>query len=810
MSRSAAVSLLVLLLSTPGFAAAPCTPGFRGADRLVGGFTSIEFAVYADFNGDGLTDIAADDGRRIGIFLNRGNGVFELAQTIGNMDPRSAPRAAYDVTGDGKPDLIGADADGIAVWRGNGDGTFVPTAISSNLPAFTTYTFIGVADLDGDGAKDVVFADTGTANAGIAFYRSAGDGTFTRGGGFAWPTSSVNVSKFALGDFDGDGRVDVARLDVDPSGYLQSYDIRLAYNQGGGAFLMDPSFTSVPASYNSSTQRIDAVDVDGDGVPAIVTLANPALAIVRARGRKVTTQTTTYDPFTGRSVVGIADLDEDGFPDLITSGIDDIVVFWGTATHGFSQPSTFYFRGMPAVADMNGDGLKDVVGGTDAIRAVYAQKGRDLPAPRMYAPRTDFQTTLVTDVTGDGVADLVVVDHDSRNFHVVAGLPGGGFSTSPSPSVALDGDSTGIVVVTGDFDGDGVTDVAEGFTAYSNGVGVPTIKIFFGNGTGNFVGAATLQISNAQLDGAGHFGSGDALVATTGGAAQIITAAHRTASASPATTIPSGATVFVADVDGDGRSDLLLAATDGLHIVKQISGAWQDTATVKMTTTGIRGVTAGDLNGDGRRDLVVNGSYGNVALIANSSGGFDVEVLPSVTGSGSVIVGDIDRSGKSSIILGGLEWVTILRRQAAGVYSPATVPMDTFNDSFTEGNTPIGVVDATGDGVPDVLLENGIVLAAGCAPPRLKIVAPSLVRPGDTATLFVEAVATDVFYGNLAFTLSENGRVIGTFALRWTSPPLTSGTHVFTLSSTDPNAGTVEQTVTILATTGGHAHAAKR
>jgi hypothetical protein len=109
-------------------------------------------AVVADFNGDGLLDVATANTNEIGISLNTGGtttSTFAAPKHFPvNPNTPGLPLFASDFNGDNKVDLLSGDG----VLLGNGDGTF--QASSGNTSGFT---FNAVGDINGDGKPDVIF-----------------------------------------------------------------------------------------------------------------------------------------------------------------------------------------------------------------------------------------------------------------------------------------------------------------------------------------------------------------------------------------------------------------------------------------------------------------------------------------------------------------------------------------------------------------------------------------------------------------------------------------------------------------------------
>ena len=220
--------------------------------------TSPQSIAIGDVDGDGLPDlvISAIGSNAIDIFHNKGGGQFSSLATLPtNTGPYQT--AIGDIDGDGRPDLVAADTSGFAsVLRGHADGTFdahvdlgagsqpwsvalgdvdgdgrPDAAIADNygqstisvlhgaypswqrtvVPVGFQVWWVEIVDMDGDGKRDVVVTEKRDAIMGgsdaLDLVLGNGDGTFRPVQRFA---ACGGPEELAIGDFNGDGRPDVA------------------------------------------------------------------------------------------------------------------------------------------------------------------------------------------------------------------------------------------------------------------------------------------------------------------------------------------------------------------------------------------------------------------------------------------------------------------------------------------------------------------------------------------------------------------------------------------------------------------------
>ena len=167
-----------------------------------------------DFNGDGKPDLAVvnSSSGSVSILLGKGDGTFQSALTY-HVSNAPLFAAVGDFNGDHKLDLAVANgsANTISILMGNGDGTFQPP-MQDNSGGIAGY--VAVADFNGDGKPDLLALDNqldATVTNTISILLGNGDGTFQSAVITSFPTDGFTPSRSAaVGDFNGDGRADVA------------------------------------------------------------------------------------------------------------------------------------------------------------------------------------------------------------------------------------------------------------------------------------------------------------------------------------------------------------------------------------------------------------------------------------------------------------------------------------------------------------------------------------------------------------------------------------------------------------------------
>ena len=681
--------------------------------------------------------------------------IFTTPADVVGSSPQSV--AVGEFNGDGRQDLVIANTGSgtVSVLLGNGtggigDGTFTAAAspATGSLPAG-----VAVGDFNGDGRQDLATANFSAATVSVLLGNGAGsigDGTFTAA---ASPATGSGPQSVAVGDFNGDGRQDLATANANAS------SVSVLLGNGTGS-VGDGTFTAAASPATGSTPRSVAVgDFNGDGRQDLATAnANASsLSVLLGNGTGSVgdgTFTAAASPATGSSPVSVAvgDFNGDGRQDLAAGsvGASSLSVLLGNGT-GSIGDGTFTAAASPAiggnprsvaVGDFNGDGRQDLVTANVSTSSVSVLLGNgtgsigDGTFTAAASPRTGFSpfSVAVGDFNGDGRQDLATANGGSSSVSVLlgngAGSTGDGtFTATTSPATG----SNPASVAVGDFNGDGRKDLAT-----ANG-GSSSVSVLLGNGTGStgdgtFTAAASPATGSAPYSVAvGDFnGDGRQDLATANISAGTVSVllgngagstgdGTFTAAASPATgSAPSS--VAVGDFNGDGRQDLA-TANNGADSVSVLlgngAGSTGDgtfTAAVSPATgSAPSSVAVGDFNGDGRQDLATanNGADSVSVLLGNGAGStgdgtFTAAASPA-TGSApySVAVGDFNGDGRQDLATanGGADSVSVLLGNGAGSTGDGTF---TAAVSPATGSAPysVAVGDFNADGRQDLATAN--------------------------------------------------------------------------------------------------------
>lgn len=391
-----------------GYAASPMVYRFRAGSSSgygvfpsgtnVAGAGSAASLSAGDVDANGTNDLVIGETNGATVWLNAGSAAFtSTGQRLGTGAVSQVLLGSLGITPSSgtssRPDVILRKSTGdVEIWRNTGSGTFT---LSSSITGVSA-TSVAVADLNGDGARDLFLATSGADQVWL----NNGAGAFTDSGQRLGSGQGLSV---AIGDSNNDNSLDV--FTANGAGNLEVWR-----NDGKG------NFTAGPVPSGSAVNHVIAADLDKDGRLDLVTVrSNGQLRFFRQFSNQTFGFTTQTAP-AGTSLsdptsLAVGDLDGDGFPDVVFNSFEGSIQVWrgqgynsGTGAMNFQrvteQPALAFARGT-SLADVSGDGAMD---------AVSISAG-GVPTVASYAPAPAAPTSLVATAASDTRITLTWLDN---------------------------------------------------------------------------------------------------------------------------------------------------------------------------------------------------------------------------------------------------------------------------------------------------------------------------------------------------------------------------------------------------------------
>jgi len=537
--------------------------GTFGDPLVLNAGATLTSARVIDVNKDGLNDVVVLSDFFLEVFPGHGDGSFgdPINSGAGNVPWSIAPA---DFDGDGNLDFVvsGWDPTGgnfgypyLLILTGHGDGTFTTGA---GYAVGGGPVPLVAADFGSDGHPDVALAPPADA----AVWRLRGNGDGTLHGVLLFVGGELSTTALAAGDFDEDGRTDVAVLDNLAGASLIFVDI---LDAGPTLRVSHEYFLA------GLTRTVTAADVDGDGHLDLVTVRSDTGAVLVLHGNGDGTfadPVSSAGPSTLVSAVAAHDFNGDGFQDLAVAWQNDahtvggLTIMLGDATAHVTPVATLPLFIPPAAllaTDFDADGHADlaVVGGAPGVDGqlliLHGAGDGTFTAAGAYDTHAQPTAVVADDFVEDGVLDLAVGgDHLTvfRGFGI-----DNFFQVSQMEAPAN-------LLVAADFDGDGHVDLASG-SALMSGAGDGTFTL-----AQTFVtGILPSSIVSAEFNGDGlpdaavgqYFGGDYAFLIPARGAHVVPPAAPATYTESTSLTVQgigvSSSATYRWRLNGDPLSD---------------------------------------------------------------------------------------------------------------------------------------------------------------------------------------------------------------------------------------------------------------
>ena len=388
-------------------------------------------------------------------FLDTTNSNAQVGSTsMGSATSAFAAPAVYAGLGNGVSittgDFTGSGTLGIAmaelgnnkiqIYNGLGNGGFNPP---------TTYAGVlgpggvAVADLKGNGILDLIVPSETFSTPVVNVMLGNGDGTFGAPVGYSLNGGGGAV---AVGDFNGDGKLDIA-VEIQ-SYYGGPYGISILLGNGNGTFGSASTFAAPQSSW------IATGDFNGDGKLDLLSAdwVNNTVSIRLGNGNGTFGAPLRYPTSSYPGFTAVGDFNGDGKLDFVVDDYWGITVWLGNGNGTFQTPVRYAAGGLGeqcVVGDFNGDGKLDIaVINGNIVSVLYGNGDGTFGTPVNYPAGSSPQYAAVGDFNGDGKLDIAV--SQGSGMAVLLGEQIGAFSQG---GISVPG--TGTHYVLGSYSGDG-------------------------------------------------------------------------------------------------------------------------------------------------------------------------------------------------------------------------------------------------------------------------------------------------------------------------------------------------------------------
>ena len=633
-----------------------------------------------------------------------------------------------DIDGDGKPDLVIANTYGsVSILRNIGsNGTFA-FATKVDFGTGLSPKSVAIGDINGDGKLDLAIANSSSNTISILRnISSIGNISFNTKVDF---TAAQGPQSVAISDLDGDGKLDLAIANYNyANGGMNPGNIVSVFRNTGNISTISFA-TKVDFASNSGPLFIAIGDIDGNGKPDIaVATAIGSVSILRntsSIGILSFASKVDFGANSNPQSVAVGDIDGDGKQDLaVANGSNFISVLRNTSIIGsvtfatrLDLPTAQSQLKSIVIGDLNGDGKLDLISGNSSGNSVSILKNKSSIGTISFESKLDFGvganpiSLVIGDINGDGKPDLMAANNGGNSIGILRNNP------QPFPPKIIS------IIPTIGKEGDTVSIIGKYFNNFpANNV------VFFGANQATVSSSTDTTLTVIVPSGATFAPITVLNVSTTFSASSLqyfnpIYSPNKdsitSADIAPKVDFVTGSTptsVAIGDIDGDGKSDMVIVNNYSNSVSVLLNTGSNGTVSFAPKVDFVTGiapisVAIGDLNGDGKLDLVVVNNSGNsISVLRNTSSGGTISFATKVdivTGQVySICIGDLDGDGRPDLVTNYVSNNRVVIWRNIGNIN--NINFTGVSTSTSTGTSPISIAigDMDGDGKPDLITAN--------------------------------------------------------------------------------------------------------
>jgi hypothetical protein len=658
------------------------------------------YILLRDLNGDSKSDLivannsSPSGGGNIATFLGDNAGNFSAAKAFA-VGSGPISMAVRDFNGDNQPDVavINSTSGNMSVLLGDGAGNF---SAAVNYSVGSTLSAVVAGDFNADGRLDLA---TLTPGGTVVIFRGDGAGSFSPVAHFpaTGPTNSLDGSALTLGDFNGDGRPDLAALNqfqaglgilLNSCGSSVGSQLRLLASSFAGSEGISfgdngsASFTVIRVGDITGSAGVDYATSDGTAIagqdytaiagtlsfaPGDIFKSATATLLNDQITETDETFTVTLSNVTGASLgspgtAPIIIVDDDPPPTISISNATVSEGNSGNANAVFSvtlsHPSAFPITVNYTSADDAATAGSDYQATSGTLTFNPGETSKTIPVVVNGDTAGEVNETFTITLSSPSNASILVGQGLGTIVDDDFGCP------APTFGAPLDlmAETNPADVAIGDFNADGKKDLAVANR------GSRSVSILRGNGNGGFTAPTQFTVGNAPVR------------------------------------------IIAADFNLDGKLDLITANSNFSSDEYSISvllgnGAGSFTVNTTSPVIGLTNLVVADLNADGKLDVAILGSASASkvsVLFGNGAGGFGAPSASYSVGTSPqfLIAADLNGDSKPDLITSNLNSndLSVLLNQGDGTFAAAvSVPAGANPQSVAAG-------DLNGDGKVDLVV----------------------------------------------------------------------------------------------------------